>query len=204
MRSSLVTKFGLQTSEADMEPLPEPFRILNDYWQGLAGGQVPERERIDIGRLKTILGYLMLVEFTEEPFRVRYRLTGTAVDRMTGLNITGRYLDEFAAGPFMAPIRYIESCYRLVRDSGRHFFGHYDWPVEDGLVKRTMMGLFPLSVGGRIRQCLSIENYGHFEAERTPIDWRPALGTGPLSVAPALISEWVGDQDRVVALGAGR
>jgi hypothetical protein len=187
-----------------MEPIPEPFRILRDYWQGLANGSAPERDQIDLRRLKPILGYLMLVEFTDEPFRVRYRLTGTAVDRMTGLNITGRFLDEFGTGKFAEATSYIHACYRHVRETGTYFIGHYDWPVDNGMVKRTMMGLFPLCVGGRVRQCLAIENYGKFEAERRPIDWRPALESQPADTGEGSDGERIGDQNRVVPLRARR
>ena len=37
---------------------------------------------------------LWLVDLEENPFRVRYRLVGTEVVRYTGLDFTGRYLDE--------------------------------------------------------------------------------------------------------------
>lgn len=37
----------------------------------------------------------MLVEFERDPFRVRYRVTGSGIDEATGYNLTGRYLDKF-------------------------------------------------------------------------------------------------------------
>jgi hypothetical protein len=158
-----------------MEELPDNIRLLYEYWMGLAGGKAPDRSLVDPERLKPILAYILLVEFQDDPFRVRYRLTGTIVDRMTGMNITGRWLDEFATGRFVGPIQYIESCYREARDTGRHFIGHYDWPIDNEMLVDTMMGLFPVCIAGRVRQCLSIEHYGKYEFQRRPIDWRPAL-----------------------------
>lgn len=158
-----------------MTELPENIRFLHDYWTGLASGEAPERVMICLDRLKPILGYLLLIEFHENPFRVRYRLTGTTIDRMTGMNITGRFLDEFATGRFVEPIRYIENCYRRVRETGRHFIGPYQWPVEGNLFLKITMGLFPIRIDGAIRQCLSIEHSGEYEIDQRPIDWRPAL-----------------------------
>ncbi len=181
-----------------MDSLPRNIRILRDYWRGLANGQAPERSQIELDRLKPVLGYLLLVEFTDEPFRVRYRLVETIVDQMTGIGITGRYLDEFATGAFEAPVRYIESCYRTARQNGQPFIGEYGWPVESGVVITTLMGLFPLRIDGQIRQCLSIEDYGRHEMEKAPIDWRPALANASGPRNPRSVGEGIGDQDRVV------
>jgi len=187
-----------------MDTLPENIRLVHDYWHELGAGEAPERALVDIAKLKPVLGYLLLIEFKDDPFRVRYRLTGTIVDRMTGMNITGRYLDEFATGRFAEPIQYIASSYRYVYDTGKHFIGHYDWPVDVGVVKRSQMGLFPLRLNGSIRQCLSIEHYGQFETERKPIDWRPALPAHATEKTGKSVGERIGDKNRVVPLRAGR
>ena len=63
----------------------------------LGGGAAPERALLDPPRLKALLPYIYIAEFEDEPFRVRYRLTGTAVDEWLGVSVVGHYLDEFLA-----------------------------------------------------------------------------------------------------------
>ena len=106
---------------------------------------------------------------------VRYRLTGTKVDEMTGLNITGRYLDEFAHGIYRTVIEQIQDCYASCQATGHALIETYQWPNDQNLSRLVWMGLFPLRLHGEIRQCLAIEDYGRLEPQAEPYDWRPAL-----------------------------
>ena len=154
---------------------PERVRQLAEYWWSLGGGTAPDRNLLDPGAIVALLPYVLLVEFEDTPFRVHYRLTGTKVDEMTGINITGRYLDEFATGEFRAVVQGIQRCYESCRQTGKAIIETYHWPNDQDLVRLVWMGLFPLKVGGEIRQCLSIEDYGALGPIPDPIDWTPAL-----------------------------
>ncbi|MBL8710324.1 MAG: PAS domain-containing protein [Rhodospirillaceae bacterium] len=134
-------------------------RLLYDYWRSIGGGRAPERDRVDPASIKNLLPYLMLVEFTADPFRVRYRLTGTRVDEFTGINLTGRYLDEFCSGDGAVAVRHLEDAYRQCAASGQPYQGVYEWQTVSGYLRQIGFGLFPLSISGSIRQCLSIEDY---------------------------------------------
>ena len=158
-----------------MAEVPAPIRSLSDYWHALAAGDAPERSRVDLVPIRALLPYLLLVELEDAPFRVRYRLTGTKVDEMTGMNITGRYLDEFAHGIYRDVIQGIQRCYETCRGTGKPVVDLYHWPSEGGLIRPTWMGLFPLRLGGQIRQCLAIEDYAPLGPQPEPIDWRVAL-----------------------------
>jgi hypothetical protein len=158
--------------------VPPRIAQLAEYWRGLGGGTAPERHLLDPGAIKPLLPYLLLIEFEDDPFRVRYRLTGTKVDEMTGINITGRYLDEFATGAFRAVIEGIQRSYAGCRSSGNAVIETYLWPNEGGLMRTVWMGLFPLQLNGVVRQCLSIEDYGELGTHPDVVAWDVALKHG--------------------------
>jgi hypothetical protein len=157
------------------EGTPDRVRQLAEYWLSLGGGIAPERSLLDPGAIIQLLPYVLLIQFEDAPFRVRYRLTGTKVDEMTGLNITGRYLDEFATGEFRAVVEGIQRCYVRCRETGRAVIEAYHWPNDYDLTRLVWMGLFPLRVNGEIRQAISIEDYGPLGPQPDPIDWGVAL-----------------------------
>ena len=154
---------------------PARVRQLAEYWLSLGGGMAPDRSLLEPGALIPLLPYILLIEFEDTPFRVRYRLTGTKVDEMTGMNITGRHLDEFATGEFRAVVEGIQRCYARCRETGQAVIEAYHWPNDRDLARLVWMGLFPLKVNGEIRQCMSIEDYGPLGPQPDPIDWGVAL-----------------------------
>jgi hypothetical protein len=154
-----------------------PARIaqLAEYWHSLGDGTAPERHLVDPGAIIPLLPYMLIVEFEDHPFRVRYRLTGTKVDEMTGSNITGRYLDQFAQEPYREVIEGIQRCYVSCRETGKSVIETYLWPNEGGLMRVVWMGLFPLRLNGEVRQCLSIEDYGELGPKPDLVKWQTAL-----------------------------
>ncbi len=147
-----------------MEWMPPNIRQVSDYWNGLAGGQTPERSQLRIEDLQPLLPFLLLAEFEFNPFRLRYRLSGTRVDQMTGLNLAGHYLDEFATGSYADAVNEMIGYYEEASRTGRPRVWTYAWAGENPRLKIIWVALFPLKVDGVIRQCLSIEDYGEFNA----------------------------------------
>jgi hypothetical protein len=154
---------------------PERVRQLAEYWLSLGNGAAPERSLLEPGAILQLLPFVLIVEFEDAPFRVRYRLTGTKVDEMTGINITGRTLDEFATGEYRNVVEGIQLCYAKCRETGQAVIESYHWPNDRDLSRLVWMGLFPLRVNGEIRQCISIEDYGPLGPQPDPIDWGVAL-----------------------------
>ncbi len=138
---------------------------LHSYWRSLAGGVAPERARIDPGAIKALLPYLYIVAYEFDPFRVRYILTGTEVDRWNGMNLTGRYVDEFIANDKNGANQILLDCYAEAQAGGQPVFGAYQWPMRAGYPLTVKFGMYPLRVDGIIRQCLAIEDYTSFPAE---------------------------------------
>ena len=141
---------------------PNCVAALQATWMALGGGAAPERALLDPPQLKALLPYLYIAEFEDEPFRVHYRLTGTAVDEWLGVSVVGHYLDEFLAVEPRAPIRHLIDCYRRAWRTGEAVIDSYQWPNQAGIEMIVRFGLFPLKANGSIRQCLAIEEYTAF------------------------------------------
>lgn len=73
---------------------PKITQIL-DYWRAKTPpGRLPGRQHIDPMELRQLLPLLWLLDVQREPFRLRYRLVGTAVADAMGQDFTGRWMDE--------------------------------------------------------------------------------------------------------------
>jgi hypothetical protein len=145
-----------------MQWTPKNIATLSEYWHGLAGGETPERAQFRIEDVRPLLPYLMLCDFEFDPFRLRYRLSGTRVDQMTSMNLAGRYLDEFAGGAYADAVREMLGFYEEASRTGRPRIWSYPFAGDNPKQKVIWAGIFPLKVNGRILQCVSIEDYGDF------------------------------------------
>ena len=143
-----------------MQWVPKNIAMLSDYWDSLAGGEAPERAQFRVEDVQPLLPFLMLCDFEFNPFRLRYRLSGTRIDEMTGMNLAGRYLDEFAEGAYAEPVREMLGYYEEASRTGRPHIWNYPWAGDNPKLKVIWAGLFPLKVSGAIVQCVSIEDYG--------------------------------------------
>lgn len=98
--------------------MPEQ-RELFDYWRAkAAGGAYPTRADIQPAELRSILPSLSLLDIDGEAGaqRLRVRLAGTRLRDYYGIEITGRYLDEFDLGD---QVDYWSAAYREVIHAGR-------------------------------------------------------------------------------------
>lgn len=136
----------------------ERIRRFYRYWTNLAGDGVPTRGMIDPAKIKDLLSHIMIVEFIGEPFRVRYRLVGTEVVAYTGLEFTGRYLDELEMDDFTEAE--VVAAYRLVRSARCPGMGVTEFRVEGKRMLLTEYLICPLlTAGGEIGQCIVVEDY---------------------------------------------
>jgi hypothetical protein len=145
-----------------MQLTPKNIVSLSDYWHGLDGGATPERAQFKIEEVAPLLPYLMLCDFEFNPFRLRYRLSGTKVDAMTSMNLAGRYLHEFLGGAYDNVVRDMLGFYEEVSRTGRPHVFNYPFAGDNPKRKVIWAGLFPLKVNGVIAQCVSIEDYGEY------------------------------------------
>ena len=52
---------------------PDPIDALSGYWASLNEGRLPDRAMVDPSAIPSLLPLLLLTEFEQDPFRVRYR-----------------------------------------------------------------------------------------------------------------------------------
>lgn len=129
------------------------------YWEAKkAGRTLPSRQDIDPMELRDLLPYLMVVEIEEQPFRVLYRLAGTKVVEMNGIELTGRYLDEFTSDEATYADKGI-AAYRSAWEHQRAVFGTYDWPTPSGEKYRVEFAIFPVTQEGTAGQCIALEDW---------------------------------------------
>jgi hypothetical protein len=90
-------------------------RRLLDYWNALRGdAAMPPKSAIDPVDFRYILGYVTLVDVEADPRRYRFRLDGSILVRLSGMDYTGRYLDDLGMPDY---IDFIAAGYDLVVDS---------------------------------------------------------------------------------------
>jgi hypothetical protein len=134
-------------------------RQLYDYWQSKRRGRdIPDRADIDPAEIKPLLPNILISEVSDPPFRIRYRLIGGRIIQVTGMDFTGRYLDELL--PSDSENRW-HDYYREARDHRVPILGAVIVPTVQGDRFRYEFGIFPLTLGGEaVRQFIAIEDYG--------------------------------------------
>jgi hypothetical protein len=139
-------------------------RFLTTYWHGLAGaGDLPHLKQIDPFALRPALGYVMLLDLVDGGRDFRYRLYGTMIASIAGVDMTGKLLSEhptdhyaveFALASYRAAMQRREPLY-----TERHPVGAVHatrWqrvalPLvgDDGKVNRFLAGTAPIARDGR-------------------------------------------------------
>ncbi|MET1026660.1 MAG: PAS domain-containing protein [Dongiaceae bacterium] len=135
---------------------------LHDYWQAKRMcRRMPDRADMDPAELKTLLPNILIAEPSFDPFRIRYRLVGTRIARVSSMDFTGRYLDDLLRPEFLADwYRDYTTCHSL----GVPVFGASVTPTRDGGTFTYEFGLFPLTQGGdQVAQFIAIEDFGNSE-----------------------------------------
>lgn len=132
---------------------------LLQYWnQKRKDGHLPVRADIDPAEIKVLLPHIMIVDLSNDPFRVRYRLVGTEIVRFSHFDFTGHYLDQlsFESGDTMD----WTGCYRQVAESELPGFGIVHWTTNEVAHRWIEFLICPLSNdGSMVTQCISVEDY---------------------------------------------
>lgn len=145
---------------------------LYRWWCAKGGpAEVPDRAAVDPAELKHLLPNILIAEVEHEPFRIRYRLSGTRVTEITGLDISGHYLDELLSAEADQPWH---THYLSVYQSRLPLFGQTRVPISTGGAVDYEFGIFPLRKGGaQVEQFIAIEDYFRFEGTLDQIEpWR--------------------------------
>lgn len=79
----------------DIATIPNAADLFAVWQAARRDGELPAKSIVDPVALKpNTLSHLILMDVEKETGRIRYRLTGTAVDRVQNRNLTGHYVDE--------------------------------------------------------------------------------------------------------------
>jgi hypothetical protein len=140
-----------------LDDLHDPrLKRLYEYWrERCAAAAMPTRRAIDPLDFRYILGYVTLVEVELNPRRYRFRLDGSILAMLSGMDYTGKYLDELGMPDY---IDFVAASYDRVVD-GRHPYayrkqGAFDTKTfdeetlilplgHDGTVERLMVAVIP-------------------------------------------------------------
>lgn len=118
---------------------------------------LPARRDFDPARFHRLLPNIMLVDIEARPFRVRYRLVGTDVVRVSRLDFTGRYLDEL---DFANPDTVWIDAYRTLVASGMPVYAVVPIALVEGRRSEYEVAIFPLSTGeDRVDGAIALEDY---------------------------------------------
>ncbi|HWT97899.1 MAG TPA: PAS domain-containing protein [Terriglobales bacterium] len=147
-------------------------RQFEAYWQTKRGGRtMPRRRDIDPAELKPILPWMLVVEIEPDPFRVLYRLAGTKVVEMNGIELTGRYLDSLDDEGANFTAQGI-AAYHQVWTSQQPVYGSYRWPTQSGAEYLVEFAIFPVEEPGTDGQCIALEDW-EIERKLSARDERP-------------------------------
>ena len=104
--------------------MPMPMLEIDDdrlqrlfaYWQGKGGDRLfPSKSEIDPVDFSYVLGYVTLVDVEASPRRYRFRLDGSILVQLSGMDYTGRYLDDLPGEQYVA---FIKETYDRVVNGG--------------------------------------------------------------------------------------
>src|SRR6478672_4472332 len=117
-------------SRTDIPADPRLKRLFS-YWDGLRGErEMPSRADITPATIgKDLLPWIALTEVIDGGARFRFRLCGTGLAGIAGLDLTGHYIDELNPNPAYA--EYITGLYRLAVERRRPVYS------ETGYVATT-------------------------------------------------------------------
>jgi hypothetical protein len=162
-----------QSSAAPGEVISPRILALHEYWKSKCNDVVPPpRSAIEPTEIRPLLPYLLLADLGADPFRIVYRLVGTAVVRWHSEDFTGR---DHGAVTSLADSG-IEESYRQVATSKAPVFGRTALYAGDQSWIGFDYAVFPLSDNGKtVNKCLAIECVASAE-EATDSESAPSTG----------------------------
>jgi hypothetical protein len=127
------------------------------YWDSKRGTRcMPTRADIDPTTIgKDLLPWIALTEVIDGGARFRFRLCGTGLAAIAGLDLTGRYVDEL--NPSQAYADYIIGLYRLVVARRRPVYSVTSYGATSSSPRRRTERLIcPLGDdGGAVTMCIA-------------------------------------------------
>lgn len=137
---------------------------LHALWRERRGDRaLPARRDFDPARFRRLLPNIMLADIEADPFRVRYRLVGTEVVRVSRIDFTGRYLDELE---FSNPDTVWNDAYRMLVATGAPVYAVVPIALVERRRSEYEVAIFPLLSGdqARVDGAIALEDYSRMRA----------------------------------------
>lgn len=153
----------LQVYDSVAEVQSRDIADLHDYWRAkLAGRTMPGPGEIDPADLPGLQPSMVTADYSDHPFRVRYREAGATQIHYSGEDIRGRFLDELN----WSERKLVAQVHERVCRTRAPVFGRYQWDFRDGLPGFSEFGIFPLSAdGANVTHGVSLDDYSFFEQQ---------------------------------------
>ena len=121
-------------------------QALFAYWRdSCRDGLPPRRTEVDPAAIKKILPFILLGDIETAPFRVLFRLVGTAVAEFSRHDFSGKYLDEL--GYETRDSTEWADCYRYIRAHHVGVIGVNRLSLADGTHTSYEFAVLPLLRG---------------------------------------------------------
>ncbi len=121
-------------------------RQLHEDWQARRRGRpLPARADFDPIDLKYVLGKLLLVDVLREPLQFRFRLVGTELVKHSGVDLTGRTLDDYPDPEYR---EFMRQLYTAAVTAQRPLSSIQTRLILDGRLRRYEALLLPLAGDG--------------------------------------------------------
>ena len=122
-------------------------RRLLEYWNTLRGeAAMPPKAAIDPIDFRYILGFVTLVDVEPAPRRYHFRLDGSILARLSGMDYTGRYLDDLGMPDY---IDFIAAGYDRVVDGGKPYAYRKEADFDAKSFDEETL-ILPLGAGGKV------------------------------------------------------
>jgi hypothetical protein len=131
---------------------------LYDRWDGWRRGRAfPSKSDIDPAAIVSCLPFLSIAEIHQEPLRIRYRLVGTEIVRLRGVDFTWKWMHEL--GWNQETVAEFLTQYDTMLRKRQPVFGVDDILWIDGRPRLYEWALLPLSDNGTIiSHCMTLED----------------------------------------------
>jgi hypothetical protein len=128
-------------------------------WEAARGDRkMPLKSAIDAFVLRRFLPYIVLTDIHRDPFRVRYRLVGTALVAANKEDYTGKWLAD--SGWDQETIDLNLALYRRLADEAAPVYGLSKVRWDGRMEYRFEWALFPMSDDGvHVTHCLGVDDY---------------------------------------------
>jgi hypothetical protein len=166
-------------NEPPLQIVSEGLHQLFAYWDRLRAGRIaPAWSEIDPAAIKPLLPHIIVTEFLDDPFDVRFRLTGTMIVEVYGEDFMGRNLRSLE--PTGGVDLWLGLYASLVR-TRLPVYGRYSLSSDYVQTQYVDAGIFPLSADGmKVDKAIELEDWSLAAALAPSVLMHPAWRFDPL------------------------